>query len=322
VSIIEKAVSRLEATEKTASVPIPKPDVPPHSAQGVPISDATMQGAGQPETHLHEVTVAHVASAEAQSTEVRAAESTTIYGEIDLERLRLAGMITPEGSKTQVSEEFRIIKRPLLTNAFGRGNAPIKHGNLVMVTSSFPGEGKSFSAINLAMSIAMEMDHTVLLVDADVARPSLPASLGIQDGPGLMDLLLDDNLRVSDVLIRTNVPKLHLLPAGRSHPRATELLASDAMSRLLAEMSTRYSDRLIIFDSPPLLATTESRVLATRMGQVVMVVEAAKTPQDAVKEALAQLDKSMVVGLLLNKGTGGLGDDQYAYAPYGYSYGA
>jgi len=249
-------------------------------------------------------------------------EHSANYGEIDLEKLRASGMIVPDGQKSQLSEEFRNIKRPLLTNAFNRSGAPIKHGNLVMVTSSFPGEGKSFSAINLAMSIAMEMDHTVLLVDADVAKPSLPSFLGVQAERGLMDLLLDERLRFSDVLIKTNVPKLNILAAGRFHPRATELLASDAMSRLLVEMAVRYPDRLIIFDSPPLLATTESRVLASHMGQIVMVVEAAKTPQEAVKDALAQIDKSGVVGLLLNKGTGGLGDDQYGYASYGYGYGA
>jgi receptor protein-tyrosine kinase len=149
-------------------------------------------------------------------------------------------MIIPDGQKSQLSEEFRNIKRPLLANAFNRSGAPIKHGNLVMVTSSFAGEGKSFSAINLAMSIAMDVDHTVLLVDADVAKPSLPAFLGVQAERGLMDLLLDDRLRFSDVLIKTNVAKLNILPAGRFHPRATELLASDAMSRLLAEMAARY----------------------------------------------------------------------------------
>ncbi len=246
---------------------------------------------------------------------------TTQYGKIDLEKLKESGMITPDGEKTQLSEEFRIIKRPLLTNAFNRGAAPIKNGNLVMVTSSFPGEGKSFSAINLAMSIAMERDHTVLLVDADVAKPSVPGFLGLESRKGLMDLLLDEDLKFSDVLIKTNVEKLNVLPAGRSHIHATELLASESMGRLLDEISKRYSDRIIIFDSPPLLATTESRVLASRMGQIVMVVEAAKTPQAAVKEALSQIDKCEVVGLLLNKGSSVIGDDQFAYGTYG-GYGA
>ena len=190
-----------------------------------------------------------------------------------------------------------------------------------MVTSSFPGEGKSFCAVNLAMSIAMEQDHTVLLVDADVGKPSIPETLGIRARKGLMDLLLDKDLRFQDVLLKTNVEKLTVLAAGSKHTHATELLASEAMNRILQDIAERYSDRIIIFDSPPLLATTEARVLASRMGQLVMVVEAGKTPQEAVREALSQVVNCEMVGLLLNKGGSTLGEDQYAYGAYG-SYGA
>jgi len=155
---------------------------------------------------------------------------------IDLQRLREGGMIAPDGDKTPLAEEFRVIKRPLLKNAFGAG-ASIRNGNLVMVTSAFPREGKSFCAINLAMSIAMERDRTVLLVDADVARPSIPQKFGIAPDVGLMDVLLDSHVRLSDAIVRTNVNKLALLPAGRPHRQATELLASEAMANLLAELS-------------------------------------------------------------------------------------
>lgn len=237
---------------------------------------------------------------------------------IDLDKLAHAGMIVPHAEKTQIAEEFRLIKRPLLMNAFGQGAAPVKNGNLIMVTSSFAGEGKSFCAINLAMSIAMEMDRTVLLVDADVAKPSLPEFLGFRAKKGLMDVLLDDQIQLSDVLIKTNVEKLTILPAGRGHRYATELLASDAMNRLLGEMAQRYPDRIIIFDSPPLLITTEARVLAAHMGQIVMVVEAERTPREALKEALGQIESCDVVGLLLNKGNGLPGTDYYgSYGSYG-----
>src|SRR5690606_14943643 len=120
----------------------------------------------------------------------------------------------------------------------------------------------------------------------DVAKPSIPRMLNIEGGLGLMDVLLEDNLPISQALIRTNIDKLKLLTAGRHHPNATELLASGAMRDLLDEMSSRYSDRIIIFDSPPLLATTESRVLATQMGQVVVVVESGKTTQQTLSEGL------------------------------------
>ena len=316
MSIIEKAVNRLGSIEKAALAQAGKVEVVgPAAGVEAPANDAPARDSA--EASLRQELASGSRSLHGPTKAARSAN----YGSIDLEKLRAAGMITPDSKKSQLSEEFRIIKRPLLTNAFKPSGAAIKHGNLVMVTSALPGEGKSFTAINLAMSIAMEMDHTVLLVDADVAKPSLPAFLGVQGERGLMDLLLDDRLRFSDVLIKTNVPRLNILPAGQFNARATELLASDAMSRLLSEMAARYPDRLIIFDSPPLLATTESRVLASRMGQIVMIVEAAKTPREVVREALAQIDKCEVVGLLLNKGTGRLGDDQYGYSPYGYGYG-
>ena len=308
VSIIERAANRLmetlAQTEKSAKAPV--------TGTADPAQDSL-------ESRLNRKPAPpnRDALSKRQMGAGQAEPSPTIYGKIDLVRLAQTGMITPDGEKKQISEEFRVIKRPLLTNAFNRGAAAIRNGNLIMVTSSFPGEGKSFSAINLAMSIAMERDHTVLLVDADVANPSIPAFLGLKPSKGLMDLLLDEDLRFSDVLIKTNVEKLTILPAGRSDPHATELLASEGMNRLLDEMSQRYPDRIIIFDSPPLLVTTESRTLASKMGQIVMVVEAAKTPQEAVKEALSQIDKCEVVGLLLNKGSGLLGNDPYAYGTYG-----
>ena len=234
---------------------------------------------------------------------------------IDLQRLREGGMIAPDGDKTPLAEEFRVIKRPLLKNAFGTG-ASIRNGNLIMVTSAFPREGKSFCAINLAMSIAMERERTVLLVDADVARPSIPQKFGIAPDVGLMDVLLDANVSLSDAIVRTNVNKLALLPAGRPHRQATELLASEAMANLLAELSERYSDRIVIFDSPPLLVTTEARTLAANMGQIVMVVESDNTTHEALREALATIESCDVVGMVLNKGRRSNPGDSYGY--YGY----
>ncbi len=242
-----------------------------------------------------------------------AARSKTVN--IDLQRLREGGMIAPDGDKTPLAEEFRVIKRPLLKNAFGSG-ASIRNGNLIMVTSAFPREGKSFCAINLAMSIAMERDRTVLLVDADVARPSIPQKFGIAPDVGLMDVLLDSHVSLSDAIVRTNVNKLALLPAGRPHRQATELLASEAMFNLLAELSERYSDRIVIFDSPPLLVTTEARTLAANMGQIVMVVESDNTTHEALREALATIESCDVVGMVLNKGRRSNPGDSYGY--YGY----
>jgi exopolysaccharide/PEP-CTERM locus tyrosine autokinase len=239
---------------------------------------------------------------------------------IRLDALRRRGFAVPDSQASRTGEEFRVIKRPLIANAFGRGAAPVRNGHRVMVTSAFPGEGKSFCAINLALSIAAERDHQVLLVDADVARPSIPRELGFSATAGLMNLLLDPGSRdVSELVLRTNIEKLMILPAGRRHELATELLASQTMSRVLDDLSSRYPDRVIIFDSPPLLMTTESRVLATHMGQILMVVAAGSTPKAAVNDALATIDGAAeVTGLVLNRMRGG---PTGGYGLYGYGYG-
>jgi exopolysaccharide/PEP-CTERM locus tyrosine autokinase len=221
--------------------------------------------------------------------------------DLDFGRLKARGFVTPDSGATQIAEEFRVIKRPIIRNALGRGTARVKHGNLVMVTSALPSEGKTFTSLNLALSIATEVDSTVLLVDGDVAHPSIPEQLGAPHGPGLLDLLTRDDLDFSDALVKTNIDKLSLLPAGSRHRRSTELLASEQMASLLRQMASRYSDRIIIFDSPPLLATTEARVLATNMGQIVMVVAADATSQHAVNQALATIESCDIVMMVLNK---------------------
>jgi len=234
--------------------------------------------------------------------------------ELNLARLHQLGMVTQEGGRTSVAEDFRIIKRPLLRNARGdHETPPVRHGNLIVVTSAMQGEGKTYCAVNLAMSIAMEMDITVLLVDADVARPSVLKVLGLPPEPGLMDILLGDQTGLADVILRTNVPTLSLLPAGRANKHATELLASRNMSLLLTEIAERYADRIVIFDSPPLLMTTEASVLAGHMGQVLMVVESERTSQHAVSEALRHIERCPHVHLIYNKSTAFPGTEYYGY---------
>jgi exopolysaccharide/PEP-CTERM locus tyrosine autokinase len=235
--------------------------------------------------------------------------------EINLDSLSAAGIVSPHSPRSQIADQYRVIKRPLIANAMGKGATPVENGNLIMVTSSLPGEGKSFTAINLAISIAAELDNTVMLVDADVARPSVLRVLGLEPGPGLLNLLAGDSADLSTMLLKTNIDKLTILPSGTPHARATEMLASDAMTRLLADMGKRYSDRIIVFDSPPLLLTTESRVLATHMGQIVMVIQAEKTLRSDVQDALATIEACPVKMVVLNQVrsamTGG----------YGYGYG-
>lgn len=235
--------------------------------------------------------------------------------DLDFLSMQRAGLLVPGQPRSQLEEEIRIIKRPLLDNVKGQASIRPDRANLIMVTSSTAGEGKTQIALNLAVSIAMELDHTVLLVEADVIRPTTLNRVGVQANKGLLDLLQNPSMDLSEVLLRTNIPKLTLLPTGAGNARSTELLASGAMSHLLNELTSKYSDRVIVFDTPPLLSTTESRVLAAQMGQVVMVVEAVKTPLSMIKQAFATLEDHPVVMTVLNKYRGPKGHNYGYYAP-------
>lgn len=221
--------------------------------------------------------------------------------EIDFERLSTMGYISPHAPASRRAEEFRMVKRPLLTNASGNSAAPVLHANRIMVTSSLPREGKTFVSINLALSIALERDTTVLLIDADVTRPAVLERLGLPLSKGLLDVLSEPDLDVQTVLLRTNVERLSILPAGTLQAQATELLASRSMSVLVDELAVRFPNRILVFDGPPLLGSTESRVLAAHMGQIVLVIEADRTPQASVVDALTTLESCPVVMTLLNK---------------------
>lgn len=309
MSIIEKAANKLGGVPDT-----------PSSLQPVPaVSESMIEAAVSKQRTLPEGLVPAPVESLPSSTSPATALGSSQFQSINLARLHRMGVVAPDAEKSQIAEEFRIIKRPLIANAFGQGATRVKNGNMIMITSSLPGEGKSFCAINLAISMALEMDRTVLLIDADVAKPRVPEYLGIHADLGLLDVLQDKNLKLSDVMIKTDIAKLTILPAGRTYKRATELLASEAMTRLVEDIGNRYADRIIVFDSPPILATSEASVLATHMGQIVMVVEAERTSQEAVREALSHIQSCEVVNMLLNKATPTPGADYY-YGYYG-SYG-
>ena len=221
--------------------------------------------------------------------------------EIDLARLSANGYVTPAAARSRLAEEFRVIKRPLLTNARGKSAAPIVHANRIMVTSALSGEGKTYVSLNLAMSIAMELDSSVLLVDADASLPAVLDRLGLPPSRGLLDLLIDPALSLDECVLATNVERLSILPAGTQQSQATELLASESMTRLVELLSADDPHRIVLFDTPPLLAASESRVLAAHMGQVILIVAADDTPQGSVTEALATIENCPVVVTLLNK---------------------
>jgi exopolysaccharide/PEP-CTERM locus tyrosine autokinase len=310
VSIIEKAANRLgqarPADAAEATIPAAPAAVP--VAEAVHAAPAAAAPAPAPAVPAAAAPAAPVAQPHGD-----ASRRSTHTVELDLMRMHESGLVTAAGGRTALVEDFRIIKRPLIKRAFGARKPGDNPGNLIMITSSLPGEGKTFCAINLAMSIAMELDHTVLLVDADVARPSVLRTLGLPAQRGLMDILLDDSVDMADVMLRTNVNTLSILPAGTSSPRATELLASHSMKNLVNEIANRYPDRIVIFDSPPLLLTSESHVLASNMGQIVLVVESERTTQHAVKESLRQLEGLSNVNLIYNKSREFPGTESYDY---------
>jgi len=234
-----------------------------------------------------------------------------------LDRLRKADMLVPGSHLSEeFFDEYRRIKRPLLSNAFGKTASLVEKGNLILVTSSIPGEGKTHSSINLALSIAQERDHTVLLVDCDVTRHGSSRMLGIADKPGLVELLESDNRDIGEVIIKTDIPKLCLISAGKQHEFVTELLASQRMTDLVNELGERYKDRIIIFDGPPILPTPQTQVLTGLVGQVVFVIEAGKTPQSVVEDAIALIPEGTATGLLMNKSEGISCRSGYYYGYY------
>jgi receptor protein-tyrosine kinase len=187
-----------------------------------------------------------------------------------------------------------------------------------MVSSSNPNEGKTFISINLALSIALEQDKTVLLVDADVLRPSIHRELEFESKQGLLEYLLDEVSSLSDVIYNTSIPNLKIIPAGKPHHLTNELLASAKMASLADELAQRYPDRIVIFDCPPILGVTETPVLSSLVGQAVVVVEESKTKVDDVKKAVSQLNEDIAIGFVMNK-TIRSKKDEYGY--YGYGYG-
>lgn len=237
----------------------------------------------------------------------------------DFEQMKEEGYLTPDDANTQQAEEYRRVKRPLLVNAF-EGITPVKNSNTILITSSLPNEGKTYSALNLAISISLERKKTVLLVDADLQMAGLSKQSNLLEVAGLADVLNHDVSDLREVIYGTNLDNLKIIPAGTRKKHSAELLASADMQLLVQDLSSRYPDRIIIIDSPPLLARSESGVLAKLVGQVVLVVEAENTMQNIVKEAVDQLEECEIVNMLLNKryNRPGMSYQGGYYGGYGY----
>lgn len=288
MSLIESALEKLRRVgEGSASVPV---------SRTTPVNAAV---AKQPA----------VAIAAAELEAVAPVRRMTI----DLKALRDAGYLAQESLERRFADHFRQIKRPLIEKVLA-GDA---HMRLIMVSSALPGDGKTFTSINLALSMARERDYSVLLVDADAPRARVTEIFGLRDEPGLMDALIDQSLDVHSLIQHTDVHGLEILPAGKFVENATELLASSRMGQITTRIVARNSRRLVVFDSPPLLASSEARVLTRMVGQIVLVARAGRTPLQAVIDAIAQIDKTRLSGLVLNHATMKTeGSGYYGYGAY------
>lgn len=232
---------------------------------------------------------------------------------IDREALRDACLIAPEHDEQLLANQYRDIKRPLIAHAFGKRATQVDRGNLIMVTSSIAGEGKTFTSINLALSLARERDYTTLLVDADPVKPHISRIFGIENDIGLLDVLENPDLDVREAILPTDEKGLRILPAGKPRPSASELLSSEAMDDVVELLCRTTDHQIVVLDAPPLLQTSEAKVLSRIAGQIVLVVRAEHTPREDVNAALSILNEDQAVNLLLNQARFTSGKYQYGY---------
>jgi exopolysaccharide/PEP-CTERM locus tyrosine autokinase len=219
---------------------------------------------------------------------------------IDPARLAELGMLIPGAPIGALAEEFRLIKRQLLNSARAIAAEAGDRARTILVCSANPNEGKTYCAINLALSLAAERDTQVLLVDADFAKPDVLKRLGLTERPGLLDVLANPALNIADHVVTTDVPQLSLLPAGTKSHQDTELLASARTRLLLDQLIAADPRRIIIFDSPPALAASPAATLAHHVGQVMMVVRADRTSDGDLREAVSLLSGCNHIQLVLN----------------------
>jgi exopolysaccharide/PEP-CTERM locus tyrosine autokinase len=289
MSIFERAMQKMQNSPAVKSVGPGSPE------PGRVVPPALARAGAQAPTHIEPASVPH-------------GRRVTI----DRDALLADGLLAPPLVERQIVEQLRQIRRPLIANAFRRGVPKVEMGQLIMLASAVPGEGKTFISLNLSLSIARQNDIRVLLVDADVRKGHISKMLGLTESPGLLDLLRNPGLDPESLIASTDVPGFSVLPAGGHPENATELFASSNMLSTMRRIVDRDAGRLVLLDSSPLLRTTESQILADVAGQIVVVVRAGDTARSILLDALSYLADRPIVSLVLNQST--------SDAPTGYYY--
>lgn len=237
-------------------------------------------------------------------------DAPSVAGSVDRAGLEEKGFVLPDAPVGPLAEEIRIVKRGLLAAVRAKGAGK---GQVVMVCSARPDDGKTFTAVNLALSLSGERDVETLLIDGDIAKPEVLSTLGLEGGAGLVDALADSFVDVERLIIRTDVGNLSVLSAGRQAHDATELLASGRMAEILRALIEGRPERLIVFDSPPALAASAASAIAGHAGQVVMVVRADRTSEADLREAVGLVGACSDIKLVLNGAAQTSGKKRFSY---------
>jgi protein-tyrosine kinase len=292
LKLIQRAAKRLTPYGKTgAPVPV-DPTLAPEPAR---VASPANPDAAIPVTRDKVSEPAPMAPA---SPEDKPAVSTV---RLKLAEMRLNGIITPDNLASPIAQEFRAIKRKLLGSARNQKTRAIDN-NLVMITSALPGEGKTFTAMNLAISLAAERDLHVLLIDGDVIHPTLSSSFEPRYKQGLVELLSGQCRDAGEVIHRcSDVPNLSVIFAGQPDVRTPELMSSRRMADVCRDVSSRYQDRIVIIDTPPVLASAEPAAMAAHVHQTIMVVASYHSSRTQVQTALEHLTACPNISLLFNK---------------------
>jgi protein-tyrosine kinase len=290
MSLVEQTIARLKREQAKTGQPVPlsrAADRSPHQAAPVLVNESLPDAA-----------------------------SLAKQIAVDNAALRASGYFPEADRDRQFADQYRRIKRPLIEKALS-ASSDSPEPRVIVVTSALPGDGKTFTSINLTLSVALERDISVLLIDADVAKRHISSIFKLQDQTGLVDALVDERLDPESLIVPTTTRGLSILPAGKLVAGTAELLSSNRMRHIINTLTARHPRRVLILDSPPLLVTNEGAALIKIAGQVVLVVRAGVTPRPAVQSAIALIGPEQSGGIVLNQVQESTGEEYYGYGAYG-----